>query len=263
MPAEPPSTFPVEVWFARIREPCDPSVLEATRGRLEAWEEERLRRLRRTEDQIRFAVAHILVRVLLSALRPVPPTEWRLAQTPNGRPFVSSPRTDAVVHFNLSHTAGLVGCAAAVGVPVGFDVEAVDRRFQVERLARRILSPAEYLFGKEDAGPWSPRWVLRYWTLKEALLKAVGLGLRLSPRSVEVSLRNVDVSLQNADLSPDAGGPAAIEYLSEAFGDARDWRAYTLEPLDTHVAAVAARAGTPLDVRWRVLEVDEVLEAFV
>lgn len=256
MPAEPPNTCPVEVWFARIREPCDPAVLDAARGRLEMWEEERLQRLRRTEDQVRFAVAHILVRVLLSALRPVPPTEWRLAETPNGRPFVSSPRTDAVVHFNLSHTAGLVGCAAAVGVPVGFDVEAVDRRFQVERLARRILSPVEYRLGKEDAGPWSPRWFLRYWTLKEALLKAVGLGIRVSLESVEVSLRNVD-------LLPGAGRPAEIRHLPDAFGDVRNWRAHTLEPLDTHVAAVAARAATALDVRCKVLEVGEVLEAFV
>lgn len=256
MPAEPRSACPVDVWFARIREPCDPSVLDVARGRLEMWEEERLRRLRRTEDQGRFAVAHILVRVLLSALRPVPPTDWRLAQTPNGRPFVSSPRTDTVVHFNLSHTAGLVGCAATTGVPVGFDVEAVDRRFQVERLARRILSPAEYSLGREDAGPWSPRWFFRYWTLKEALVKAAGVGLRVSLRSVEVSLRNVEVS-------PDGSRPAEIIGLPPAFGDARDWRAHSLEPLDTHVAAVAASAATALDVRWKILEVEEVLEAFV
>jgi len=248
MPAGPPSTRPVDVWLARIREPCDPAVLGAARGRLEMWEEERLGRLRRTEDQIRFAAAHVLVRVLLSTLRPVRATGWRLAETPEGKPFVSSPGTDPALHFSLSHTAGLVGCAAAASVPVGFDVEALERRLRVEGLARHALTPTEIATRPGD-GPPSARWFLRHWTLKEALLKAVGLGLRVSLRSVEVS--------------PGAGGPATIHHLPEAFGDPGDWRAHTLEPLDTHVAAVAARAGTPLDVRWRVLEVDEVLEAFV
>jgi 4'-phosphopantetheinyl transferase len=248
MPAERPSACAVEVWLARIREAHDPAVLDAARGRLEAWEEERLGRLRRTEDQVRFAAAHILVRVLLSTLHPVPPTEWRLAEDPDGKPLVRSPRTDPVVHFSLSHTTGLVGCAATVGAPVGFDVEALDRRFRVEGLARHTLTPAEIATRGDRAGPPSARWFLRYWTLKEALLKAVGVGLRLPLRSVGVS--------------PGAGGPAEIDHLPEAFGEARNWRVHTLEPLDTHVAAVAARAAAPLDVRWKVLEVGDVLERF-
>jgi 4'-phosphopantetheinyl transferase len=248
MPADAPSPLPVEVWFARIHEPHDASVLDAARGRLEVWEEERLGRFRRTEDQVRFAAAHILVRVLLSSLSPVHPTGWRLAQAPDGKPFVSSPPTDPAVHFSLSHTAGLVACAGVVGAPVGVDVEALDRRLRVEGLARHTLTHAEIATRPENAVRPSARWFLRYWTLKEALVKAVGVGLRVSLESVEVS--------------PGAGGPAGILGLPPAFGDPSGWQAHTLEPLDTHVAAVAARAATALDVRWKLLEVEEVLKAF-
>lgn len=240
----------VDVWLTPVPDPLDASVLDAVRGRLDDGEAERLQRLRRPEDQLLFAAAHTLVRVLLSTLHPVRPSEWHLAADPDGKPRVAAPTTGPDLRFSLSHTAGMVGCAAAVGMPVGLDVEALARRLDAEALARRTLSGTELARWREGPDAGSKRGFLRYWTLKEALLKAVGRGLRTAPASVE--------------LSPARDGRATIRSLPAVFGEVSDWQAYSLEPLETHVAAVALGAGAAatVDVRRRIFALDEVLRAF-
>lgn len=239
----------VHVWLTPVRDRTDPSVLHVLAEHLDDWEEERLRRLRRPEDQLLFALAHALVRALLSTLHPVRPPEWRLAPDPEGKPYVKLPSPARDIHFSLSHTAGLVGCAACVGMPVGFDVEALDRRLDAEALAGRTMSHAEVTRWKDGPDASSAHGFLRYWTLKEALLKAVGTGIRLALASVEVV--------------PAGEGAAVIRSLPPAFGDVRAWQAHSLDPLDTHVAAVAVKAGAAatVDVRRRTLEIDDVLRA--
>jgi 4'-phosphopantetheinyl transferase len=246
----------VDVWLTPVPDAPDPSVVDAVRDGLDAWEAERLTRFRRPEDQVRYAAAHALVRVALSAASPahgVGPRSWRLVTAPDGKPHVDAPAAGMETHFSLSHTPGLVGCAVASGMSVGFDVEVVDRPLRLEGLVRRTLASTELQSRPADAGDSaavSSRWFLRYWTLKEALLKARGTGLRISPTGIE--------------LAPGGPGPAEILALPPDFGDPAAWRAHALESLETHVAAVAVRcgAGADAEVRRRIVALNEVLETF-
>ena len=75
--------------------------------------------------------------------------------------------------FNISHSHGLAVCAFAPE-SVGVDVEMI--RPVRENLARRILSAAEYeRFA--IAGISSDEVFMRFWTLKEAYGKQIGLGI--------------------------------------------------------------------------------------
>lgn len=75
--------------------------------------------------------------------------------------------------FNISHSHGLAVCAFAPEA-VGIDVEMI--RPVRENLARRILSAAEYeRFA--IAGISSDEVFMRFWTLKEAYGKQIGLGI--------------------------------------------------------------------------------------
>lgn len=79
-------------------------------------------------------------------------------------------------HVSISHSAGFVACAAA-GVAVGVDVESLARPRNQLALAEAVHGPAQ----REQLAvlPAEARALafLQWWTLKEAWLKARGLGL--------------------------------------------------------------------------------------
>ena len=88
--------------------------------------------------------------------------------------------------FSLSHSGDYVLCAVA-DRDVGCDVQRIGDFH--DRLARRCLTQAEYadVLAQADPGARALRFY-RYWTLKESFIKAIGLGLRLPLREVDISL---------------------------------------------------------------------------
>jgi len=80
--------------------------------------------------------------------------------------------------FSVSHSGALLAVAVVHGAQVGVDVEEVRPRRHLDRLAARVLTPAEH--ARWEALPAEARLdaFLRHWTEREAYLKAIGLGLR-------------------------------------------------------------------------------------
>lgn len=99
-------------------------------------------------------------------LAPLP----EVARTEAGKPyFPALPQ----LHFNISHTKGLILCALS-DRPVGVDIETVrPRRASLPRFA---LSQEEYRRYEALGGDWSAFYIL--WTQKEAWCKYTGLGLQ-------------------------------------------------------------------------------------
>ncbi len=98
-----------------------------------------------------------------------------LEKHPLGKPYLQGRPID----FNLSHTRGGVAVLLGRG-DLGVDVERADRRVDVERVGIRSFTHSELRWVR--AGNPSERFI-RMWTLKEAYMKARGLGLRLSPKT--------------------------------------------------------------------------------
>ncbi|WCN78811.1 4'-phosphopantetheinyl transferase family protein [Micromonospora sp. LH3U1] len=107
-------------------------------------------------------------------------TELVLTHGPGGRPVVRvDEHTTRSVELavSVSRTAGLVVVAARRAGAVGVDVERI-RPLPALALARRWFPPAEsaWLADRPEAGRAVD--FLRLWTAKEAVGKALGLGLR-------------------------------------------------------------------------------------
>jgi phosphopantetheinyl transferase len=110
----------------------------------------------------------------------VPPRAIRIANDPTGRPRAMVPSGTPAPHISLAHH-GPVGVATAAGDPTGIDVEVVADRGPT--FARLALTPAEHRLGAhEDPAVW----VTRLWTVKEAVAKATGTGLRGRPKAITV-----------------------------------------------------------------------------
>ena len=148
------------------------------------------------EQALSFLVARSLLRCTLSRYIPqVTPRCWRFEVNAHGRPAVCSQllqelserKDDAALQeilqgliklrFNLSHCAGMVVCAFAYGRDVGIDSENITAGRRIASIARRFFTATES--AALLAVPESARALTfsRLWTLKEAYVKARGLGI--------------------------------------------------------------------------------------
>lgn len=139
-------------------------------------------RFRFDSDRASYLAAHALTRRALSEVADIPGRDWEFQVSLSGKPFIlnSLPRH---LGFNLSHTRGLVACAAAWECDVGVDVERIDRK--VDRATMlAVLTPDE--LRSVDEGTVS---FFEYWTRKEAYLKALGTGI--SGRLKELAIADI------------------------------------------------------------------------
>jgi 4'-phosphopantetheinyl transferase len=218
----------VHVWLTRPDDIGDSGHLAACRAMLSDDERERLARLRRESDRRAFLAAHALVRSALSRYAEVPPEGWTFTANHWGRPEIAGPGAVPALRFSLSHTSGLTACAVALDRDCGVDVEAFDRSGDPLKIARRVLSPKE--IADLEARPAGTRrdHFLAYWTLKEAYVKARGMGLSLPLREFSFSL---------------AGERIRIEFAEPGADVASSWQFASLRPTPRHVLAIAVRHG--------------------
>ena len=151
---------------------------------LSATERARLNRLSEATDRRDYAAAHALLRTTLSMYGSVAPQSWEFTDDEFGKPHICKTPGAERLQFNLSHTRGLVACAVAQSLRVGIDVESLDRVPATDRLYERCLSESE----RSELAACSPEAVqgrfVELWTLKEAVLKALGVGLHVEPAAI-------------------------------------------------------------------------------
>lgn len=103
-----------------------------------------------------------------------------------GKPFALVDGRPVDAGFNVSHSGrhGLI--ALAPGGRVGVDVEECVARRDFDRLIEAVFGPNERADLAAVAGPERIRLFFRFWTLKEAVVKALGAGLSLDVSGFEV-----------------------------------------------------------------------------
>jgi 4'-phosphopantetheinyl transferase len=198
---------------------------------LDAEERERWARFRDPRDRWSYAAAHGLCRLMLARYagggrgRPGP-ADWRFVAGPHGKPEVDADRSGAPGGaFSISHARGMAACALATGpVAVGVDVEVLDRRLEAQALADRFFHPGEAQWLRERPDDRRAEAFLVLWTLKEAVVKALGTG--------------ISQGLESFHLEVD---PPCLVAASPAFGAIPDWRLSRWRPSPDHTLALATR----------------------
>ncbi len=127
----------------------------------------------------------ILPHLLASRLR-VAPEEIEMDRTPGGKPVLVRPQ--APLAFNVSYTRRWFAAALATAGQVGVDVEALDLTIDAMDVARHHFHASELVHLRSLATADRPLAFYRFWTAKEAVLKALGTGLSLDPRLIEIEL---------------------------------------------------------------------------
>jgi len=154
-------------------------------------------------------VAHRLGRRLVAAYTPCPPGRQVWDRDDRGRPLVVDP---AGLEVSLGHAEAVVVAALSWDGPVGVDVERLRPLPDRAALARTALSGAERRAVDELPERQRDAQLLRFWTRKEAVAKALGTGLATDLRAVVTTPGGALVSL------PDGCGETAAWSLAELPG---------------------------------------------
>lgn len=132
------------------------------------------------------------------------------------------------LHFNLSHSDDLMAVAFTLDGPLGLDIEHISPRLHARDIANRYFSERECAeMETGDDGEYLRRF-FRFWTAKEALMKATSLGFALELSKIEVGLDPLRV------VSLDWDGPD-------------DWTLHRVEPAPDFAGTLACRPGGRLE----------------
>ncbi len=149
---------------------------------------ERCARLRSPTLRRRHAAAHASLRRLLAQRLQCPAARVPLDREPEGRlvlPLGIASGRD--LHLSLSHAGGHALIALRTDQPVGVDIELLPAASGLPDDLAAHLSPGERAALDRLPAPQRALAALRLWTCKEALLKATGRGLALSPDGLSVA----------------------------------------------------------------------------
>lgn len=227
----------------RIREPV---LLAAYEALLTPEERARKQRYYFEKNRHEYLITRALVRSVLSRYAPVKPAAWAFSANEWGCPSIASPEATGL-RFNLSNTRGLVCCLVARDRDIGIDVEDVEREGETVAIADRFFSPSEVeeLHAQPEAAR-RPRF-FDYWTLKEAYIKARGMGLA--------------IPLDQFSFRIAAGRPIGIAFDPRLEDDATSWQFEQLRPTPSHLISLALRRGDDPPLRVVVRRVTPLLPA--
>jgi len=217
------------VFCARIAE----HTVEDKQCLLSPEEQARMARFKFLDDRQRYLMAHGLKRVCLSRLLNTPWDALAFSQTETGKP-VCTVGTEAgrAVDFNLSHSGdwAVMGVSSSAvfssSASIGVDVEPKYRKGAIH-IAPRVLSEAQQVSLSEASS--GDECFMRYWTQKEAISKAMGLGLSADFKQIDCS---------------GAWGASYAQYCNQGF------YVYTVPLFDGYIVSVATQANTPINIYW-------------
>lgn len=222
----------VHVWLLRAEQVAAPALVRGFEALLAPDEADRRDRYAHERTRIEFLLARGLARTVLASYTGLPPAELRFAADAFGKPVLLAPVGKSHLHFNLSHSHGVVVCAAAVERQVGIDVEDASRPLECLELAERYFAAAEFAHLRQMHGPERQATFFAIWTLKEAFVKAIGQGLSFALDSFAFELDRDRLLRFHAPRSLPGS-----------------WRFFQFEPGPRHRGALAVETAAGHDVR--------------
>jgi 4'-phosphopantetheinyl transferase len=210
-PVAGPKPGEIAFWLAIVSPPGEGAtpgptafLLEYGAALLDLEETNHLVRLRHHEDRRSYLAAHAGARLILGHAIGRPPNALQFGPSANGKPVLLVHPQE--IDFSLSHARGAVAVAAA-HMPIGVDVEPMREVDHLDSMSELVLAAEEQAVLRKAPKISRSRLFLRYWTLKEALLKAAGLGFAVPPNEVIV----------------DAGPIPTVLSVPPALGSAAQW----------------------------------------
>jgi 4'-phosphopantetheinyl transferase len=222
----------IHVWRARLdKEPCAIRTLFET---LSDEEKTKADKFRFAEDRNHFVTARGILRKILGNYLGISPVRLRFSYERCGKPVLNIEAGDNSLCFNLSHSRRFALFAVARRREIGIDLEFIDEKHALMKVAEMFFSAAEITMLKAIPADSRAAAFFSVWTRKEAFLKAIGKGLSYPPTQVTVA-----TATEGREICSVAGD----------LHKTRRWFVMTL-PFDHYYKAALAAEGTIRTVRF-------------
>jgi 4'-phosphopantetheinyl transferase len=204
----------VHIWY-RATDSLDSDAVKLADQHLSIDERIRRDRFRFEADRRDFTTAHDLLRRTLSEYADVAPADWRFDTNKYGKPIIHSGFPQAqTLSFSLSRTRGCVVCAISSNAQLGVDVERIEQSQHASEAADQYFSETESAWLRSSSDEVRSIHFTELWTLKEAYLKAIGVGL-------SGSLSDISFRLEEH---------ARIEFWAQPTIKTHEWHFAVFEP---------------------------------
>jgi len=203
---------------------CNTDDLDPWMQVLAPEERERAERFRQADDRRRFVVGRGVLRTMLGRRLGRAPASLVIGADLHGKPILADAGDIA---FNVSHSGDYVLAAVGRARAIGVDVERCRVDLNPLDVADQVFTPAER--AEILKGPNAERTfrAFRQWTFKEAVAKAVGLGLALDLTRFEIVFMD--------------GTPQFSVNGAPELGPVSDWRLQAIPIAEGYCAALAVR----------------------
>lgn len=124
----------------------------------------------------RYVIVHGLLRTILSETVNEPPKKLNINKTGQGKPYLTEYPELA---FNLSHTEDTMVIAVGKNCRLGVDIETCKPRVNLPALVDKCFAEVEAVWWRKLPETEKNREFYRFWTRKEAFVKATGHGIAL------------------------------------------------------------------------------------
>lgn len=228
------------VWVVDIADATDDMLATASHC-LDDAEQSRLAAMSHAGRRRQFCASRIVLRHALSTISPAPPGAWRFETSTLGRPDLAGDQQGVVGGFSLSHNDDAVAVAISPTGRIGVDLERRSRIDDMREVSRLFLSASEAARLAAIAPSAQHDALIRSWTVKEAYSKAVGRGLHLDFKTVDVL--GVDDDMEPATMHRIAVGGEAVWRMDGTSSEGRLTVSGTVDRMD------AQRVGWS----WRVV----------
>jgi len=232
----------LHLWIVSVNGPLDTAWATHNEPILSDEERDRHRRYRRARDRDLFLVSHVAARQVLSCYFPIEAGEWSFETNQYGRPEIVSPGAPRGLRFNLSHTDGMIALLIHDGLDSGVDVERIGRIDDLRGVSKTVFAGPERTEFLSLPNEQQEERFYRLWTMKEAFIKAKGMGLALP--------------LNDFWFESENEGKFRFSCVEDVEQDPAAWHFTLHRPSPHHIIATACRSGS--DRPAREVEVFEI-----
>jgi 4'-phosphopantetheinyl transferase len=144
-------------------------------------------------DKNRYIVARAVLRKLIARYINVFPEDILFNYTEYGKPYLYANNPSQELKFNLAHSKNSIVYGFTKNIDVGVDIEFINRDFVIDNLVQYCCSKQEQCELLKLSYNQKHSFFYKLWVLKEAFVKAIGLGLSYDLRQVHIKFGKDDL----------------------------------------------------------------------